>query len=106
MDKLRYVFSERDDDWRVPVILASATTGAGVGELHTALADHCLWAESSGALTRRRAAQQKAWVDESIRARFGSQGLLHASELHVAGEGPFARDRAIAQELARRLSRG
>jgi LAO/AO transport system kinase len=97
---------ERDDDWRVPVILASASTGVGVGELHQALADHRGWAESSGSLWRRRLAQQKAWIDESIRARFGSEGLAGAREIAVTGEGPFAKELAIARELSRRLSRG
>jgi LAO/AO transport system kinase len=97
---------ERDYDWRVPVILASAATGAGVGELHQALADHRGWAESSGALSRRRDAQQQAWIDESIRARFGSEGLAGAGDIAVTGEGPFATELAIARELSRRLSRG
>jgi LAO/AO transport system kinase len=97
---------ERDDDWRVPVILTSASTGVGVGELHKALADHRGWAESSGALARRRAAQQKAWIEESIRSRFGSEGLACAGEIAVAEERPFARERAIARELAQRLKGG
>ena len=94
---------ERDDDWRVPVILASASTGAGMEELHQALAAHRAWAERSGALMRRRVAQQKAWVEESIRARFGVEGLLRANEFIVADEGPFAKERAIALELSRLL---
>ncbi len=97
---------ERDDDWRVPVILASASTGAGIEEVHQALAEHRAWAERSGALTRRRASQQQAWVEESIRARFGAEGLLHAGKIQAAGEGPFAQELAIARELSRRLSGG
>lgn len=95
---------ERDDDWRVPVILASATTGAGIADLHEALADHRAWAESTGALARRRAEQQKAWIEESIRARFGAEGLRHAGEVRVAGGGPFTKERVIASALSRRLS--
>ncbi|MGO9391828.1 methylmalonyl Co-A mutase-associated GTPase MeaB [Rhodoblastus sp.] len=94
---------ERDDDWRVPVILASASTGVGIEEVHQALAGHRAWAERSGALTRRRVSQQQAWVEESIRARFGAEGLRHAAEVQVADEGPFARELAIARELSRRL---
>jgi LAO/AO transport system kinase len=95
---------ERDDDWRVPVILASASTGAGIEEVHRALADHRAWAEASGAQSRRRADQQRAWIEESIRARFGSEGLRHAGEILATGEGPFAKERAIAGDLSRRLS--
>jgi LAO/AO transport system kinase len=94
---------ERDDDWRVPVILASATTGAGVEDLHQALAAHRAWAESGGALGRRRAEQQKAWIEESIRARFGTEGLSRAKEIFSRDQGPFARELAIAGELSRRL---
>jgi LAO/AO transport system kinase len=96
---------ERDDDWRVPVILASANTGAGIGDLHRALGDHRAWAESTGALARRRAQQQKAWVEESIRARFGTEGLARAAKAPVSAGGPFARELAIARELLRRLER-
>ncbi len=94
---------ERDDDWRVPVILASAATGAGVADLHKALADHRAWAEKTGVLGRRRAEQQKAWVEEAIRARFGTEGFSRAREIVVKGEGPFAQEQTIAQELSRRL---
>jgi LAO/AO transport system kinase len=97
---------ERDDDWRVPVILASASTGVGMAELHKALADHRAWAERGGALISRRAVQQKAWVEESIRARFGTEGLLRANAILVEEEGPFAKERAIALELSRRLGGG
>jgi LAO/AO transport system kinase len=94
---------ERDDDWRVPVILASATHGAGgMVELHKALADHRAWAERTGALKTRRAMQQQAWIDESIRARFGTEGLLRAKAMTAAG-GPFTRELQIARELSRRL---
>jgi LAO/AO transport system kinase len=95
---------ERDDDWRVPVILASAASGAGVEELHCALASHRAWAEQGGAMKARRSAQEKAWVEESIRARFGSEGLLRANSIGAAAKGPFTRELEIARELMRRLS--
>jgi LAO/AO transport system kinase len=97
---------ERDDDWRVPVILACATQGAGMAELHQALADHRAWARRTGALESRRAAQRNAWVAESIRARFGTEGLAHAAAIAATGKGPFTRERAIATELSRRLATG
>jgi LAO/AO transport system kinase len=97
---------ERDDDWRVPVILASATTGAGVEEVHQGLAGHRAWAESTGGLGRRRAQQQKAWIEESIRARFGTEGLARAGGISAKCEGPFAQELTIARELSRRLSGG
>jgi LAO/AO transport system kinase len=96
---------ERDDDWRVPVILASAASGAGLAELHQVLAEHRAWAERSGALKGRRDAQEKAWVEESIRARFGSEGLMRASAIQALAAGPFTRELEIARELTRRLGR-
>jgi LAO/AO transport system kinase len=95
---------ERDDDWRVPVILASAARGMGLAELHQALAEHRAWAERSGALKARRDAQEKAWVEESIRARFGSEGLAQANAIRAMAAGPFTRELEIARELTRRLS--
>ena len=93
----------RDDDWRVPVILASASTGTGVEDLHQALAAHRAWAERTGVLGRRRAEQQKAWIEELIRARFGTEGFTRAKDFAVNADGPFARELAIARELSRRL---
>ncbi|MCI4678925.1 methylmalonyl Co-A mutase-associated GTPase MeaB [Rhodoblastus acidophilus] len=97
---------ERDDDWRVPVILASAASGAGMAELHKALADHRAWAERGGALKARRAAQEKAWVEQSIRARFGSEGFSRASSIPFSAPGPFTRELEIARELTRLLQKG
>ena len=94
---------ERDDDWTPPVILASATTGAGIAELHAALAAHRQWAENSGALARRRAVQHLSWVEESIRTRFGSEGLARAEKISATGQGPFSRELVLARELLRRL---
>jgi hypothetical protein len=42
------------------------------------------------------------WIEESIRARFGSAGLAAARRLGGDG-GPFARELKIAAELERRL---
>jgi LAO/AO transport system kinase len=94
---------ERDDDWRVPVILACATNGAGMEDLHKALANHRAWAERGGALKNRREAQQEAWVAESIRARFGTEGLFRARTIASSGAGPFTRELIVARELNRRL---
>ncbi len=50
---------ERDDDWRVPVILASAAHGDGMEELHQALADIAPGRKRGGALYR--AAPTSKW---------------------------------------------
>ncbi len=94
---------ERDDDWKPPVILASAAKGQGMNELHIAMAAHRAWAEKSGALASRRAAQQQAWVDEAIKSRFGAEGLALSRAFAPTDAGPFGREIAIAGELMRRL---
>jgi LAO/AO transport system kinase len=86
-----------------PVVLVSALENSGLDALDDALTRHRDWLEASGRLARRRAAQETAWVEETIRARFGRIGLAAARKLMPGAGGPFARERAVARELARRL---
>ena len=88
----------REDEWVVPVVLVSAPTGAGLDDLHKALAAH---REHLGEirLAARRRAQEKTWVEESIRARFGTAGLAAARRLTLAASGPFGREMEIASRL-------
>jgi LAO/AO transport system kinase len=94
----------RDDDWVPPVVLVSAASGDGVPDLHAALARH---RESLGTtrLAARRRAQERTWVAESIRSRFGTEGLLVAERLKLAAAGPFGREREIAERLKAALGR-
>ena len=62
-------------DWAPPILAVSATTGAGVDELHAALEAHQRWLASEGRLQRRRADQERRWLDAALRERFGSDGL-------------------------------
>ena len=103
----------RDDDWSPPVVLASASTGAGLAALHEALAAHQahLGATASGGrgggqtrLATRRAAQERAWVDEALKARFGAEGAAAARGLEVEACGPFGRERALAAALSAALA--
>ena len=93
----------RDDDWHVPVVLVSAPTGAGLDDLHKALAAH---REHLGTerLAARRRAQEETWVAESIRARFGSEGVAAARRLKDGAYGPFGREREIAARLRQALT--
>ena len=88
----------REDDWQVPVVLVSAPTGAGLDDLHRALADHRAHLGETR-LVARRQAQEATWVEESIRARFGAEGLAAARRLTLAARGPFGREREIAMRL-------
>ena len=88
----------RDDDWHVPVVLVSAPTGEGLDELHKALAAHRDHLGTSR-LAARRKTQEKTWIDESVRARFGAEGVAVARKLDLAPAGPFGRERQIAARL-------
>lgn len=92
----------RDDSWTPPVVLVAAPTGEGLDDLHAALAAHR--AHMAGRrLAARRAAQEATWVAESIRARFGTEGLKAAGAMQVQAAGPFGREREIAARLAAAL---
>jgi LAO/AO transport system kinase len=90
-------------DFAAPVVLVSAAQNLGLDELEAAIGRHRGWLEQSGRLRQRRERQESAWVEETIRARFGSIGLAAARKLSVAAGGPFTRERFITHELAGRL---
>jgi LAO/AO transport system kinase len=88
----------RDDEWVPPVVLVAAPTGEGLTELEAAIEAHRAHLGAKG-LAARRAAQEKAWVAESLRARFGTEGLRAARTLKTQARGPFGREREIAERL-------
>jgi LAO/AO transport system kinase len=90
-------------EFAAPVVLVSAAQDSGLDELDAAIARHRDWLGQSGRLARRRELQESAWVEETIRARFGSMGLAATRKLSPGAGGPFARERAITRELAGRL---
>ncbi|HMN70944.1 MAG TPA: methylmalonyl Co-A mutase-associated GTPase MeaB [Rhodoblastus sp.] len=92
----------RADEWIVPVVLVSAPTGAGLDDLRKALAAHRAHLGSTRLAARRRA-QEKTWVEESIRSRFGTEGVAAARRLELPAAGPFGREREIAARLRQAL---
>ena len=97
------LFDRDVGDWTPPVVLVSATQGAGLDDLADALAGHARWLDAQGRRARRRAAQEQAWVDEAIRTRFGTEGLALAARLPAPDSGPFGREIELGRALARRL---
>ena len=88
---------------RAAVVLVAASRGEGLDDLDKELADHRTWLTERERLAHRRRAQEELWVQQAIRARFGSAGLLSAAD-HLRDEGgPFAREHAISKELLTRL---
>ena len=96
------LFSRKAAGWRLPVVLVSASRGEGLAELAEAISCHRADLAADGRAEARRAHQQDMWIEESIRAKFGTAGLAAARSLDAQG-GPFARERVIAAELNRRL---
>jgi LAO/AO transport system kinase len=96
------LFSRAPAEWRPPVVLVSAARGDGLADLGEAIGRHRAYLSAEGRLEARRARQREIWVEESIRARFGTAGLAEARGVAAAG-GPFARERKIATELQGRL---
>lgn len=60
--------------WQPPVVLVSATTGEGIGDLLAALAAHRAALGAAGIAARRRAGDA-AFVEAELTARYGSFGL-------------------------------
>ena len=88
---------------RAPVVMIAASRGEGLDELDAALARHHEWLMGGERLAHRRHAQERAWVEQAIRAQFGPAGLAAARRLPRRAGGPFLQERAIARELAKRL---
>jgi LAO/AO transport system kinase len=88
---------------RAPVVLISATRGEGLDELDAALADHRAWLTEDERLVRKRHTQENLWVEQAVRARFGSTGLRAMRNAKPAIDGPFSREQAISKELLTRL---
>ncbi|MBY0361203.1 MAG: methylmalonyl Co-A mutase-associated GTPase MeaB [Phreatobacter sp.] len=92
------------DGWTAPVVLASSATGEGLEALAAALAAHRTWLQA-GRLAARRAAQERLWVEEALRTRFGTAGLaLVAREPAPGAPGPFGREQWLAGRLKARLA--
>jgi LAO/AO transport system kinase len=88
---------------RAAIVLVAAARGEGLDELDKALADHHSWLTQGKRLALRRCAQERLWVEQAIRARFGTAGLCAMNLKSQRDGGPFARERDIARDLLARL---
>ncbi|WP_127092130.1 methylmalonyl Co-A mutase-associated GTPase MeaB [Aquabacter cavernae] len=86
-------------DWRVPVIRLSAASGEGLDEFAAAASDHQAHLSQSGRGAARRAEQERRWVEEAIRVRFGTDGLRRSRAFAADASGPFTREAGIAARL-------
>lgn len=60
--------------WSPPVLLVSAATGQGIGEVLDALERRARHLAGAGGLAARRAAQARSWLDRWVREEFGRRG--------------------------------
>ena len=95
----------RVEDWPVPVLMVSATTGRGLSDLSAALARHAAFLADGGRREGNRQAQAEAWLAAALREEFGRAGLARAARLEgglhlTPGQSPFHRLHALARTLA------
>jgi LAO/AO transport system kinase len=88
---------------RAAVVLVAAARGEGLDDLDMELANHRAWLTEGERLAIRRRAQEDLWVEQAIRARFGSAGLRAGLTRTPREGGPFARERGVSRELLARL---
>ena len=88
--------------WSAPVLIVSAQTGQGVGDLLAAFERHCALLAETGRLAAKRSEQAEAWLADALRERFGSAGAKRAAE-HPGDRGasPFRRFGALASLLSK-----
>ena len=89
-------------DWPVEVLSLAALRGEGLDQLIAAIERRWAWLQEEGRLARQREAQARHWVMDSLRQRFGREGLKRAGAMDLPEAGsPFAR----LADLSRRLQR-
>jgi LAO/AO transport system kinase len=88
---------------RAAVVLVAASRGEGLDELDKALGDHRAWLAEGERLARKRRTQEELWVEQAIRARFGSAGVRAMTFKISRSGGPFTRERDISRDLLARL---
>ena len=93
-------------DWPVRVLAASSRSGAGTGRLMEALEAHREFLAAGGRLAVARHHQSEGWLVQSLRDRFGRDGLARLERLGLdlalsPGMQPFQRLRELGRALER-----
>ncbi|ABC23741.1 ArgK/MeaB family GTPase [Rhodospirillum rubrum] len=93
--------SDAEDDWTAQVLMVSARMGDGVDALARAIDEHGAYLAKGDRIRALRHLQAEGWLKDSVRERFGREGLRKAGPLALApGESPFDRLAVLARELA------
>jgi len=95
------------DDWPVKTLAVSSRSGTGIDALTTALEAHCEHLSADNRLLIARHRQSEGWVAESLRERFGREGIARLARLGFdlalpAGSQPFLRLRELGAALEKR----
>ena len=93
-------------DWPVKVLAASSRSGAGMDRLMEALEAHREFLAAEGRLAVARHHQSEGWIAQSLRDRFGRDGLARLGRLGLdlalsPGMQPFQRLRELGVALER-----
>jgi LAO/AO transport system kinase len=93
-------------DWPVKVLAASSRSGAGMDRLMEALEAHREFLAAEGRLAVARHHQSEGWIAQSLRDRFGRDGLARLDRLGLdlalsPGMQPFQRLRELGLALER-----
>jgi LAO/AO transport system kinase len=93
-----------DSDWPLRTVAVSSRSGTGLDELVAALDVHRAHLGQDGRLAVLRHRQSEGWIVESLRDRFGRDGLARLHRLGLepsldAGMQPFQRLRELAVAL-------
>ena len=88
------------DGWDVPVLLASASTGTGLDTLQDALSQRWSWLGAANRLAAARRVQDRHWLEETLRDRFGREGLRRlGGAIGDASGSPFGRESELGKRL-------
>ena len=89
------------EGWETKVLSVSAIEDRGIGDFVDALDTHYSWLKAETRLNRRRHKQAQGWLIDSLRERFGREGLMRAGRPTLrANESPFRKLAEIAGKLS------
>lgn len=87
--------------WQIPTLAVSATQGTGIDDLVTAIDRHGDWLRQGERLTDHRARQARHWLHDTVREKFGRDGLRRARDRFDLDQpdAPFAVEARVAAAL-------
>lgn len=93
--------TEVGNEWKIPVLGTSASTGSGISALLTEIERHRDWLGSGDLLKQRRHARAQQWLTAELRDRFGREGLARVGRIDLTlGCSPFSRLRELSDQLS------